>query len=423
MIPRNNLKQIILESKHRDFPSGIPRDLAPVIEKNLGVREIIAVTGIRRCGKTTLMYQFIEKINRPDNVLYINFEDERLIQFDVNDFERLLEVFYEMNSPEGRIYLFLDEIQEIFHWEKWVRRTYDASKNIKFFITGSSSALLSSEFANLLTGRNLSYVLYPFSFREYLAYHNSCYTLEEIVVHTRTRAQVMKYLQEYIKYGGFPAVAEHYRIDLLQQYFRDILYRDIVKRYQVRDVKLLEELYVYLLTNTANLYSFNNLKNTFNMGLDTVKEYIRYGISANLLYDHLFFSYSLKQSFQKNRKMYAVDPGLRNAVAFTFSEDLGRLVENVVFLELQRNAADVYYYSDKHELDFIVKRRDNSLVLINVCYTDHIPDRELQGFHEFQRTYDHHIARKMIITEDYEDTIDDIECIPLWKWLLVNCPV
>ncbi len=121
--------------------------------------------------------------------------------------------------------------------------------------------------------------------------------------------------------------------------------------------------------------------------------------------------------------MYAVDPGLRNAVAFTFSEDLGRLVENVVFLELQRNAADVYYYSDKHELDFIVKRRDNSLVLINVCYTDHIPDRELQGFHEFQRTYDHHIARKMIITEDYEDTIDDIECIPLWKWLLVNCPV
>mgnify|MGYP001557414508 CR=1 FL=1 len=174
---------------------------------------------------------------------------------------------YEVQNPKGMIYLFFDEIQEIPDWEKWIRRIYDSTNDIKFFVTGSSSALLSSEFSTLLTGRNLSYTLYPFSFKEYLAYHAIVYDLDKLSVDVKKKSHIQSLLNSFIKEGGFPAVAEEYRMDLLQQYFNDILFRDIVKRYKVRDVKLLEKLIKYVITNTAGLFSYNKLKNTFKTGI------------------------------------------------------------------------------------------------------------------------------------------------------------
>lgn len=166
--------------------------------------------------------------------MIINFEDERLKEFTVDNFDLLLEIFYEKNNPQGRIYLFFDEIQEINNWEKWVRRIYDLKKDIKIFITGSSYSLMSSEFSTLLTGRNIFFILYPFSFSEFLVYKQyHLVNIGKLKIDIREKAKLKIHLKEYINNGGFPAIIENYYREILQQYFKDIIYRDIVRRYSM----------------------------------------------------------------------------------------------------------------------------------------------------------------------------------------------
>ena len=416
---REILRRLINESNNKELFYGVKRELTSDIINLLDREEIVALSGVRRSGKSVLFNQLIYFIDKRENCLLINFEDERLINFSVNDFDSLLEAFFIENNPNGRIFLFFDEVQEVDNWEKWVRRIYDSKKNIKIFITGSSSSLLSSEFATLLTGRNISYTLYPFSFNEYLNFKGMTVNKPDLLdADIQKRAEIKSALNEYIVNGGFPAVAGNFSIDILQQYFKDIIYRDIVRRYRVRDVKQLEELYLYMLTNDSNLYTYNNLKNVFHMGIDTVKEYINYGISAYLFYDHLFFSYALKESYNKPRKTYCIDNGLRNSVSFKFSEDAGRLVENQVFIDLIRRYDTSYYYKDKNEVDFIVKDKDQQLIAVNVCYSNDIPDREKTGLLEFRKAYSEKVKEMIIITQDISGTTDSIKLIPYWKWLL-----
>lgn len=413
------LKQIVLESNKKQLFCGVKRSLFDKILPNIERPEIISLSGVRRCGKTVLFNQIITSIDRRENCLIVNFEDERFIDFKVEHFDLLLEIFFENNLPNGKIFLFFDEIQEVKNWEKWVRRIYDSNKEIKIFITGSSSSLLSSEFSTLLTGRNISFVLYPLSFVEYLKFQDfSEIEVDLLKVDIKLRAKIKFHLNNFILNGGFPSVSVDYSLEVLQQYFRDIIYRDIVKRYQVRDVRQLEEIFQYLLTNVSNLYSYNNIKNTFKAGIDTVKEYINYAISANLLFDQLYYSYSLKESFNRPRKTYCIDNGLRNAVSFKFSADIGRLVENQVYLELKRTYGESYYFKGKHEVDFIVKDKDQKLIAINVSYTNTLEDREFLGLLEIKKEFQGAIKRTLIISDDIEDTIQGVEVIPLWQWLI-----
>lgn len=416
---REILRQLIKESNNNKLYYGVKCELTSVIVNMIDREEIVTLSGVRRSGKTILFNQLIDFINKRENCLLVNFEDERLINFSVNDFDSLLEAFFIENSPEGRVFLFFDEVQEVDNWEKWIRRVYDSKKNIKIFITGSSSSLLSSEFATLLTGRNISYTLYPFSFNEYLVFKGIAVSKTDVLdSDIQKRAEIKSALNEYIVSGGFPAVAGSFSIEILQQYFKDIIYRDIVRRYRVRDVKQLEELYLHMLTNNSNLYTYNNLKNVFHMGIDTVKEYINHGISAYLFYDHLFFSYSLKESYNKPRKTYCIDNGLRNSVSFRFSEDTGRLVENQVFIELKRRYDTSYYYKDKNEVDFIVKDSDQQLIAVNVCYPNDIPEREKAGLLEFKKAFSKEIKAMLIITQDISGETDGIKLLPYWKWML-----
>lgn len=416
---KDKLKKIIKDYQSLSFSYGIPRDILPSIIKNMDKREIISITGIRRCGKTTLIHQLKKQITEKDNTLYINFEDERLIGFSVQDFDNLIETFYELYSPRERLYLFFDEIQEIENWEKWARRMYDNKPEYKIFVTGSSSSLLSSELSTLLTGRNLSYTLFPFSFREILTFKEIIYSGEEMLLSLPRRGEIKKEFEEYLEKGGFPIKDREYKIELLQQYFKDILYRDIIRRYKIRDVMLLEELFLYLLANISSRYSYNNLKNTFKTGLDTIKEYIQYGIASYLFSDNLYFSYSLKEAYNKNRKIYSIDTGLRNASVFRFIKDTAKLAENIFYIECLRRKMDVYYFYNKNEVDFVIKNKDNTLSLYNICYTDDIPERELKGFIDFTQSYPaQKIKNTIIITKDREDSYENITCIPLWKWLL-----
>lgn len=416
---KNVLRQIIKESNNKEVFCGVKRELTTDIINMIDRDEIVALSGVRRSGKTVLFNQLIEFINKRGNCLLVNFEDERLINFSVNDFDLLLETFFIENNPKGRVFLFFDEIQEVDNWEKWIRRLYDSKKNIKIFLTGSSSSLLSSEYATLLTGRNISFTLYPFSFSEYLNFKGvTINKIDVLDTDMQKRAEVKSVLNGYISNGGFPAMIHNFSIEILQQYFKDIIYRDIIRRYRIRDVKQLEELYIYMLTNNSNLYTYNNLKNVFGMGIDTVKEYINYGISAYLFFDHVFFSYSLKESYNKPRKTYCIDNGLRNSVSFKFSEDTGRLVENQIYIELKRRYETAYYYKNKNEVDFVIKDKDQQLITINVCYSNEIPEREKSGLYEFKKAYAEKVKEMIIITQDISGEMDGIKLIPYWRWLL-----
>lgn len=417
MIEKEKFELIFKEWKRRKPDTGIERDILKEIMQFIDIDEILTISGVRRCGKTTLMFQIINSIAIPrENILYFNFEDERLIQFTVEDFDRLLESFYEINSPKGKIFLFLDEIQEVKNWEKWVRRIYDSSKDIKMIISGSNSSLLSSEFSSLLTGRNLNINIYPFSFNEALLAKEI--DAKEIETDLEQKARVIKAFKDYLNNGGFPKYIKDKKPEVLQQYFKDIIFRDILKRYKIRDISLIEELYLFLLANVSNLITYSKLKNIFRTGIDTIREYISYGKNSNLIFEMGFFSYSLKESIYQGRKIYCIDNGLRNSVCFKFSKDEGRLAENMIFIDLKRRGFNPHYWKKNQEVDFVVKRKDNSLVGLNICYSNSINDREIKGLLEFKKEFKSRVKELIIVTKDRNKKEEGIRYIPLWKFAL-----
>ncbi|MBI3921128.1 MAG: ATP-binding protein [Armatimonadetes bacterium] len=424
---RHALQTVIREWQHRKLETGVRRSMLGSVLNHLDDREIVIISGVRRCGKTTLLFQVIEHLRQEGdrgNVLYVNLEDERLLDFQVEDFERLLEVFHEERVRVGdsednhRLFLFLDEVQEVAHWEKWVRRVYDQfGEQIKIFITGSSSFILSSEFASLLSGRNLTYSLRPFSFEEFLRFKGiEDLDIDQISADTRRRSQIQAHLTDYLSGGGFPAAAGKDSLELLQQYYRDILFRDVATRYGIRDVRLLERVGHYLLTNAGNLVSYNKLAQILGGSKDTIKDYVGHLLTANLISELPYFSYSLAEVNRRNRKVYSVDCGLRNAVAFRFSPDTGRLAENAAFLHLADQNPNLFYWTDGNEIDFVVDHH-GEVDLINVCMTDNIPPREWQGLLA-QPKPARVIRGRMLVSRDEGPTQTGVERCPLWRFLL-----
>ena len=257
MISKELLKEVILEQKKKvnqavkeDF---VVRESLDKIKRFVHIRHNIIITGIRRCGKSVFLSQIIE--NFFEKYYYINFEDERLADFELQDFNKLYEVCIELFGKAGTF--FLDEVQNIAGWEKWVRRMYE--NGFKFFITGSNARLLSKELSTSLTGRHIQFSIFPFSFREFLSFNKFELKKDDIYL-TERRALINKLFSEYLKNGGFPEYLKYNQIEILQEYFNDIIQRDIVERYKVKNIKQLKELARYLITNTGNLMTFNQLK-------------------------------------------------------------------------------------------------------------------------------------------------------------------
>ncbi|MCD4808342.1 MAG: ATP-binding protein, partial [Methanosarcinales archaeon] len=324
----------------------------------LKLREVKIVTGVRRSGKSTLLYQVIEHLLKSgvaaENILLINFEDAALAHYSP---EEIYESYLSELNPAFDNFVFIDEVQRKKDWEMWVRKKYDLKHIKNFFVTGSSASLLKKEYSTLLTGRNLSVDVFPLSFREFLLFSDIQINNTEIIS-TQTRSKVLFGLKKYLEWGGFPEVFfvdDNYKRRLLNQYFDDIIYKDIVDRYNTNPGKT-KELAVYLLTNIANPFSMRKTRNALGFGLETISEYIAYMTEAYLLYAVPIYSPSLKVQSVNPKKIYCIDTGLRNAVSFKFSEDRGRLAENAVFVELKRRKKEVFYWkSDAGEVDFIVK--------------------------------------------------------------------
>lgn len=413
-----------------NIDAGIKRDILPACLGQLNSKEVIVLKGVRRCGKSTLMAQIIQELLNqnvhPTAILRVNLEEPLFSsEYSVELLEQIYRTYRERLQPEGKCWLFMDEVQNVTGWESWVRGRSE-TEDIKIFVTGSSSQMLSREIGTKLTGRNVSFEVYPLSFQEFLRFNDI--TVETDIDFVARKATVRKLFNDYLKYGGFPEVVLKESNDdkelLLKNYFEDLLYRDIVTRYEIRDVSNLRNLAVYLLTNVAKLTSITKLKNNFTISQDKTENYVSAIMESYLLFQLQRFSYSLKSSMRAGFKPYAIDTGLRNRIAFAFSEEMGWLVENVVYCHLKRYHEEVYYHSNGTDTDFVVKEGLRITKRIQVWYEDvsetSIPDRELACFQK--QLEGHESADSIVITNDYEDIIElgpvKIQCIPVVKFLL-----
>ncbi len=410
--------------------AGIRRDILPACLGQLDSREVIVLKGVRRCGKSTLMAQIIQELLarnvQPAAILRINLEEPLFSsEYSVELLEQIYRTYRERVYPDGKCWLFMDEVQNIPGWESWVRGRTE-TEEIKIFVTGSSSQMLSREIGTKLTGRHVSFEVYPLSFQEFLRFNDLEVTTD--LDFMARKPMVRNLFHQYLKYGGFPEVVLKELSDdkelLLKNYFEDLLYRDIVTRYEIRDVANLRNLAVYLLTNVAKPTSITKLKNNFTISQDKTENYVSAIMESYLLFQLQKFSYSLKSTMRAGFKPYAIDTGLRNRIAFAFSEDMGWLVENVVFCHLKRRYEEVYYHSNGSDTDFVVKEGMKIIKRIQVWYGDasetSIPARELACF--ARPLTGHEAAESILVTNDYEDVIDTgagkVRCIPAIKLLL-----
>ena len=410
--------------------AGIKRDILPACLGQLNSKEVVVLKGVRRCGKSTLMAQVIRELLArdvpPTAILRINLEEPLFSsEYSVELLEQIYRTYRERVQPEGKCWLFMDEVQNIPGWESWVRGRSE-TEDMKIFVTGSSSQMLSREIGTKLTGRNISFEVYPLSFQEFLRFNNLEIGTE--LEYTPRKATVRKLFSDYLKYGGFPEVVLKESTDdkelLLKNYFEDLLYRDIVTRYEIRDVANLRNLAVYLLTNVAKPTSITKLKNNFTISQEKTENYVSAIMESYLLFQLQMFSYSLKSSMRAGFKPYAIDTGLRNRIAFAFSEDMGWLVENVLFCHLKRHHEEVYYHANGSDTDFVVKEGMKITKRIQVWYDDvsvtAIPERELACFRGLPG--DAETAELILVTNDHEDVVDvgtaRVRCIPVAKFLL-----
>ena len=420
-------KKLIVDFIQRDIKGIMPRDYQIPLES----KKIISLIGVRRSGKSSLLFDTINKLRQktsPDNIIYINFEDDRLYPLELKHLDLILEGYFELypHKTDEKIYLFLDEVQVVDGWERYVRRVYD-NLDIAIYITGSSSKLLSSEIATSLRGRSITYEVFPFSFREYLRYKDIDINLHS----TKSLGFIKHSLLSYLIDGGFAETIDEDKMisrKILSDYLKLIVYKDIVDRYNVKNRSLLKHLTKYCFTNIATLISFTKLYNEFKsqgfkLSKDTVFEYNSHLEDAYALFGVPIYRNSVKDEQRNPKKIYAIDNGFKKIYDYAIGEDFSKLYENVVFLHLRRQTKEVYYFKQKQEVDFYTKI-DGKQALVNVSYdlkNDKTKQREVKGLFEAMEYF--HLDKSYLITKDEESEVvvdgKKIVILPLYKYLLV----
>lgn len=431
-IEKMNHKEVIANWKEFKIPALFSRNH----NVNLDSDFIITISGPRRAGKTFVCFQIIEELIEKgiprENILYINFEDNKLIGADSNDLERLLETYFELYNinKDKKIYLFLDEIQTVKNWDSWTRKIYDINKKIKLVLTGSSSKLLSKEISTALRGRVLNKEIFPLSFKEIVLWKGLKYDLKTIS-YSENKIEIKKLFNNFIKEGGYPAVTYQKvnRDEVLQSYYESMIFKDIVERYKIEDVKKIKMLANFLLESTSKDISYNKLANKLNsIGMNTSKntiiEFLSYFEDAYLFFQNLKYEYSIGKQLGSIKKVYFIDNGLLNSISFKFSEDRGRLLENAIFIELRRKNKKIFYNRDNYECDFIIQEKDKIVQAIQVTETLNSENekREIEGITEAMEKFK--LKEGFIITleEEREINIENkkIYVLPVWKWFLIE---
>ena len=378
---------------------GTERDVLSEITYAEGFTSI--VTGVRRCGKSTLQLQIQKKYFEFEGV-FLHFEDPRLAGITTADFERLYNEIKQRNSK----LVFFDEIQIVQGWEIFVNQLL--REDFIVFITGSNASLLSRELGTHLTGRHFSTELFPFSYNEFLVF-------------TQKQPNESSFT-EYLQFGGMPDYLRTKTGKYLNQLLDDVLIRDIAVRYGVRDVNSLRQLTVYLLSNIGNLVSANGLSCMFGIkSHSTFLDYFSYLRDAYLLEFVPLFDYSVKKQIRNPQKVYAVDLGIYHQNKIAFSSNEGHILENAVYLHLRRKGEEIYYFQNNGECDFVTAQKGKPDKLYQVCVNVNSMnfEREVEGL--FLAMDYFKIDKAHIITQNQSDIFrkedKTIELIPAWKWI------
>lgn len=421
-------KKLIIEFQESKLPNVVSRDYS-LIETD----EITTLVGLRRSGKTYLLFQKIRELTDSgvdvNKIIFINFEDERLIGLKTEDLNKLSEAYYELypKNIKENIYLFFDEIHSAPNWNLFLARLYE-KKQYKIFITGSSSRLLSTEIATQLRGRTISKYVYPLSFKEFLRFRN--FKIGKNIQYSQDRFLLKNLFDEFLEFGGYPQVVKYEnRIEkesVLNTYLELIIYKDLVERYKIRNLLLLKNLIKYVITNISKNLSLNSfyesIKKDMKVSRDAVWEYFSYLEDINFLFVLNGYSPSLKKQMVSAKKVYIADSGFKKIFGFNISEDLGRLIENLVFVELKRRNKEAYYYSGKGECDFVIKKGMKITEAVQVCYKfkDNNKEREIKGMLEAMDRFK--LKKGLILTYEEEEKFKvknkNIVVKPVWKWLL-----
>ncbi|MBI2436819.1 MAG: ATP-binding protein [Candidatus Magasanikbacteria bacterium] len=419
--PQTILKDILLDQQRylTNEKKSIRRDLLGEISTNIFDPTIVVITGLRRVGKSTLLRQIMNVLEQ-DSYYYCNFEDERFLDFKASNFSLLLQSCIELFGERKTI--FFDEVQNISGWERFVRRLHDSG--YKCFITGSNASLLSRELGTKLTGRYVAYTLYPFSFSEYLRTTNNPPTTT--LLDTTTRANLSSLFSIYSKDGGMPEYIQYKNPDALKTVYDSVLYRDIMVRYNIRDERTLRELSLYCMSNIGSKLSYTGVQKMFELGSpNTVHSYVNHLEQSYLLFLLRRYDPSLKKQLRENKKCYSIDPGLAGLVGFRFSENSGRMLENIIYLELLRRKKEVYFYitDKKQEIDFITREGKAITGCVQVSWEmeqKKTKNREILPL--IQALRDFNLQKGTIITSSLREEIKTdgktIECVPAYEWLL-----
>jgi hypothetical protein len=400
------------------------------LKKFLQGREAIVVKGVRRSGKSSIIYKFVKELTKDSKeALIINFEDPRFPpEITLEDLNRIYETFLKHINPNPK-YIVLDEVQYVEKWEKFVRFLVD-SKNIKVFVTGSSSKLLSEEYASVLTGRHLDIEVFPLSFKEFLSFKN--FEISDEIDLIKNRFALANLLNEYLKFGGFPQVVlsenEKRKEELLRTYFFDIITRDVAKRFKIKKLAQLEALAKIYVSNIATIQSFTKLKKYLNLSVDSVERFSKYLEIARLFLFLSNFRHSVKKQVRSMKKVYCIDTGFYSTLGFKFLESVSKIMENVVAIELFRRKEfnpniEIFYLRNNYEVDFVVKEGKEVKQLIQVTYAsnkDEVERREINALIKASELLN--CKNLLVVTWDYEDEVivenKRVTFNPIWKWLL-----
>ena len=420
----------------KDLNTGVPRELyLDELDKIMPSEQIKVITGARRSGKSYLMRQMAKRLMdekgvNKSNILIVNFEDPRFSGLSTKLLQYIFDVYLEHQMPQGKIYVFLDEVQEIPQWEKWVRTVQELGK-ANIVVSGSNAKLLSGELATVLTGRHLDTTVLPLSFRELLSFKEL--EIKNSADLIRNDIKLKSLLGEFTRFGSFPLVVlGEGKEKILLSYYDDVVSKDLIKRYKIRKTEEIKILIKFYLSNISSPVTFSSSGKFLRMSAQSIERFSSYLEASYLLFFLKRFSFKVKEQEKSPRKVYAVDTGLANIIGFQFSGNLGKLAENLVFLELKRKTyfdqfMEIYYWKSlaQEEVDFVVKEGAKIKELIQVCWdlqNINTKKREtkalLKAMNEFK------LKKGLIITEDYEGEEDygekKIQYVTLRKWLLEN---
>jgi predicted AAA+ superfamily ATPase len=435
MLTKNQIFEILLDWNYwdKEFPKTIPRkSYEKQIERLSQSDEVVVVKGVRRCGKSTLLVNEMKRLVGngvpKEQLLFVNFEDARFIgHLGVELLGLIADTYFEFVNPQGKPYLFLDEVQNIEHWEKWVNTEYERKKS-RIYVTGSNSSMLSSEIGTALSGRYMSVVVYPLSFKEFLLFKGV--EIKNKMELVGQKNLLNRNFRAFMDEGGFPKVIDYAHDKLLQKeliegYFDSILLKDIVARFKLKNFKTLEDLSAFIVSNTATYHTINKLKNAFSISYDMARDYMEYLEKAYMILSISKFDYSLKKQQSNAHKYYSIDLGLSNLLRAPNIKTKGHDLETVVLLELLRRGYKVYYYKTTGDLecDFVVEKDRKIVELIQVTVSlsdEQTQKRELASFEKVKDELNLKDVKMTVLCEDSSRLLDGgVEVVNVLEWLTI----